>query len=676
MRSILPVGHVVWGRRVLGLILCLAPLLAQGEPRTLEYVMLSNGTPIGEETDRYAGAGAIDSHYAFNDRGRGPDITAHYEFDDAGLPASLRVAGVDYLKAAVDETLQPRDGGRAWRSAADAGASPADAFYLSQDGVAGVELAALARVAATHDGAAVPLLPSGSARVSVVAELRLADGDKAVAVHAVSITGLGFAPSILWLDERGDFFASISSYTATVRRGWEAALGSLQRRQTELERAHGRALAQELATRLPTPLVFEHVAVFDAEHARRLDDQTVVVRGERVVAVGPSGSVVVPRQARHIDGRGQTLLPGLFDMHMHVGPDDAILCIAAGVTSGRDMGNDIDGLEALRRDWERNALIGPHLWRAGVIDGPGRYQAPAGFFVQTAGEAQTAVRRYAALGYVQVKTYSSLAPALVAPIARTAHSLGLRVSGHVPEGMIAEDFVRAGADEIQHVNFLFLDLLRAVPADTRTPDRFTVPALHAASVDLDSAASRTLIALLVRHHTVVDPTLVAFEDMLVARPGTIGPAYAAVADRLPLQVRREALHGGLAVTPDTDPVHRAAFDAFLALTGRLYAAGVPLLVGTDSVPGFMLHRELELEVRAGIPPAKALQNATWLAARVLHADRRLGSIRPGKRADLLLVEGDPTTRIGDIRRGRLVLKDGILFDPARLYAAIGTAPPP
>jgi len=108
----------------------------------------------------------------------------------------------------------------------------------------------------------------------------------------------------------------------------------------------------------------------------------------------------------------------------------------------------------------------------------------------------------------------------------------------------------------------------------------------------------------------------------------------------------------------------------------MFDAGVPVLVGTDAMAGVMLHRELELEVQAGIPPMKALQNATLVAARVLKQDAELGSIRVGKRADLLLVEGDPTTRIADVRRGRLVIKGGMLFDPARVYAAVGIGPAP
>ena len=127
---------------------------------------------------------------------------------------------------------------------------------------------------------------------------------------------------------------------------------------------------------------------------------------------------------------------------------------------------------------------------------------------------------------------------------------------------------------------------------------------------------------------------------------------------------------------NNDQRYRDAFATMLKMTKKLYDAGVPVLVGTDGFAGLMLHRELELDVQAGIPAAKALQNATLLAARVLGQDATLGSIEPGKKADLLLVEGDPTEHISNVRRGRLVVKDGVTYDPAAVYGALGIAPAP
>jgi imidazolonepropionase-like amidohydrolase len=182
------------------------------------------------------------------------------------------------------------------------------------------------------------------------------------------------------------------------------------------------------------------------------------------------------------------------------------------------------------------------------------------------------------------------------------------------------------------------------------------------------------IDLLLQHHTTVDVTLGAFEGMFLGRPKQASPDYAQILDRLPAQIQRGAFTGGLAVTAANDQTYRDSYAQMLKMTKRLYDAGVPILAGTDGTAGIMLHRESELEVQAGIPPLKALQIATLAAATVLKQQDQLGSIEPGKLADLVLVEGDPGTNIGDIRRCRMVFKNGAVFDSARLYGAAGILP--
>jgi imidazolonepropionase-like amidohydrolase len=172
----------------------------------------------------------------------------------------------------------------------------------------------------------------------------------------------------------------------------------------------------------------------------------------------------------------------------------------------------------------------------------------------------------------------------------------------------------------------------------------------------------------------VDVTLATFEGMFTGRPGQVSPDFAPILDRLPSQVQRGAFTGGLPVTSANDQTYLDSYAAMLKMTKRMYDAGIPILAGTDATAGLMLHRELELEVKAGIPPLKALQNATFLASTVLKQQVQLGSIEQGKLADLVLVEGDPGTNISDIRRCRIVIKNGAIFDSARLYASVGILP--
>ena len=366
-------------------------------------------------------------------------------------------------------------------------------------------------------------------------------------------------------------------------------------------------------------------------------------------------------------------MPGLWDMHGHLGPLDGLLNLAAGVTTARDLANDTDQLLDLRKRWDAGEAIGPRVLMAGFMDGPGPFAGPSKVLVDTEEEALAAVNNYAKLGYVQIKLYSSLDPKLVPAIVQRAHQLGLRVSGHIPNGMTAEQAVRAGFDEIQHVNFLFLNFLPP-EIDTRTPARFTEVAQHAAELDLNSERVRSFIALLKERGTVSDPTLVAFEGLFTGRPDQLDPSLAPVADRFPAQVRRSAFGGGLNPPAEKVQRYRDSFRALQNLVRTLHDAGVTIVAGTDALAGFTLHRELELYVDAGIPAPEVLRIATLGAARVMKRDGELGSVAAGKLADMILVDGDPTKSISDIRRVLLTVKDGATYDPAKLYEAIGVKP--
>jgi amidohydrolase family protein len=357
-----------------------------------------------------------------------------------------------------------------------------------------------------------------------------------------------------------------------------------------------------------------------------------------------------------------------------VQPNDGLLHMAAGVTSVRDLANDVETLMAMRDRFDSGTEIGPRVLMAGFLDGRGPYQGPSKVFADTEEEARRNVEMYASKGYVQIKVYSSLKPELVPRVAEMAHSHGMRLSGHVPAFMTAEQFVNAGADEIQHMNFIFLNFMFDTVQDTRTPARFTEVAKHAAEIDLNSARVRDFIRLLQDHKTVLDPTLNVFEGMFTDRPGTISASYAAVADRLPTQTRRGFFYGGLQPPGGMDQRYREAFQQMLKMTKALYDAGVPIVAGTDALAGFSLHRELELYEQAGIPAAKVLQLDTLGAARVMKRDQEIGSITPGKLADMILVDGDPSVHVSDVRRVSIVIKNGNVYKVAELDTALGVKP--
>jgi imidazolonepropionase-like amidohydrolase len=655
---------------LLGTQVCLASASAQ---EVVRYSIVSNKTKAGSEVETYGQEGKIESAYEFNDRGRGPKIAAQYVLGSDGLPVRTVITGNDYLKAPVDEHFATENGRAHWKSTSEDASAAAGGFYLSVNGP-GVELALLANALLKAKGQPVKLLPAGEARIEKLTDTTLEDHGQSLHVTDYAITGVSFEPLEVWLEDNGRWFGFPGKWFATLREGWEGTNEKLYAIQQKAEEARYTKLAQELARRPEHEVAFEHARVFDSEQATMHDDWTVVVKGQRISQVGPSATMQMPKNAERIDATGKTLLPGFYDMHAHAQPLDGILNIASGVTSVRDMGNDIDDLARLQKQWQSGAAIGPRVSKAGFIDGPGPFQAPTGIYVTTPEEAKAAVNKYADLGYIQIKLYSSLKPELIPGIVKQAHERGLRVSGHVPNGITAAQFVGDGADELQHINFIFLNFLAGKVKDTRTPERFTAVGDNAAKLDLDSKEVKDFFELLKAHHTTVDVTLGAFEGMFTGRPGKVSPEFETVVDLLPAQVQRSTYTGGLPVKPETDQLYKDSYAAMLKMTKKMYDAGIPLLAGTDGLAGVMMHRELELEVKAGIPATKALQIATWNAARLLKQDKELGSIAPGKLADLVLVEGNPAQQMSDVRRCRMVLKDGVLYQSDKLYAAVGIKP--
>ncbi|HET9211776.1 MAG TPA: amidohydrolase family protein [Thermoanaerobaculia bacterium] len=639
----------------------------------LHYTVYFGNRQVGPGTVHFGPDGEETLQMKVQDRGRGEELTLQMRLDRAGLPVWERLSGYDYWKNPVDERFERTGKTATWSNALERGTKrlSAPAFYILRYGSL-LELSVLAKTLLHSPAHRLPLLPEGEARIERISAARVEAGGEARDISIYAVSGLTASALHVWMEGPGRFFGYYDGFITIVPEGWDAAAPVLIKAQVKAEALREKAQAARLGHRPAKALAIRGARLFDPETRTVRPGTTVVISGNRIQAVGPDGEVPVPAGAEVVKARGRMLLPGLWDMHRHFTDIDGILDIAAGVTTGRDMANDTDYLLGLKHKWDTGEAIGPRVVMAGVIEGPGPYAGPTKVLVDTEEKARAAVDRYAELGYAQIKIYNSLDPKLVPAIAAEAHARGLRVSGHIPNGMIAEQAVRAGFDEIQHTNFLFLNFIPGV--DTRTPARMSAVAEHAAEIDLHSEPVRAFLRLLKEHHTVVDPTVSLFEDEFTGRSGQMRPSMEPVADRIPYQERRTLPSTSLPVPPGMEKRFHDSFQACLAMVKLLYDEGIPIVAGTDSVAGFVLHRELENYVRAGIPAPDVLRIATLGAARVMKLDKDLGTVAPAKLADLILVDGDPTVRISDIRRVTLVVKDGVVYDPAKLYAEIGIKP--
>jgi hypothetical protein len=424
--------------------------------------------------------------------------------------------------------------------------------------------------------------------------------------------------------------------------------------------------------------MIRNVSVLDVESGTLKPNQVVAVIDGRIVRIGDDDGLDLPvygdLEPRIIDGQGQILIPGLWDMHTHLSLDAGLMHVAAGVTAVRDLGNDPDRLVEIRAAFDSGEIIGPRSTAAGFIDGKSPYSAPTPSLAENREQALAMVRDYAEQGYPQIKIYSSIDPEWVEPLAREVHARGMRLSGHIPSGMSAEQAVNAGFDEIQHINMLFLNFLAGPQDDTRTPLRFTLVAENAGSLDLDSEPVAGFIGLLNEKGVVIDPTVSIFDSMFRHRSGELDPSYAMIADHMPPAIRRGMLAGEMAIDEENAQRYAESADALLAMIAELHAAGVPLVAGTDAMAGFTLHRELELYHQAGISNAEVLRIATLDAATVAGKSADSGSISVGKQADFVLLAGNPLEDISAVRRPVAVFLGDRWYDPAQLYEAVGIRP--
>ena len=632
--------------------------------------ILIQGNPAGMQTIDVQPDGIVRAEYSFNDRGRGDHITATWKLDSAGVPIEYDSHGNDYMKAPVEEHFEIKNGRASWKNRSEQGeqAVSGEAFYLPMNAPPEF-FGVLARALLKAPNHKLPLLPAGEATIERVG--KVTSGNTKFTEYR--ITGLGFSPQPIWLDRKGTS-ASVSSWFSVVPDGFESSIPRLRDAQQRTDAAWSERIARSLAHTPRGDLVIRNARLFDPRDLGVTPGTSVVVSGERIVRVGPDADVKAAANAEIIDAQGRFLMPGLWDNHQHFTDNDGVLDLANGVTSARDLANDTDTfLERVAR-FDNGSELGPRVLKAGIIDGTGELAGPTKMRVDTADQAIQDVDWYADHGYVQIKIYSSIKPELVPIIADHAHARGLRVSGHVPAFMSARQFVEGGADEIQHINFIELNFLFPEVKETRNRDRFIKVAEHASEITPDKPEVRDFIDFLRQQHTVLDPTMSAFEGLFCGDPSAITPGLEKIVPRFPPQVRRAMLSGALDVPSDKQAAYHEAFPAMLRLLKAIYDAGVTIIPGTDALAGYMLHHELELYARAGIPPAEVLRMATWTPALVMGVDKDRGVIAPGKLADMILVDGDPTKNIGDINKITTVIKGGKVYDPPAIEKALGIAP--
>ena len=614
----------------------------------------------------------LTSHFLFTDRGHKVPLETTFVAATAGMaPRSYAAKGQASRLANMDDTLTVTGNTVSITRSGKAETQTASGPWFITDGYSPVAMQEqMMRWWLTHGQPAEFTVYPSKAMVHILPSSTLTVGG--LAAHGYTVSGLIWGQESLWVDDSQNLIALVSTdaefdHFEAVRQPYQQSLGMFISAAVQADLA---ALTKLTATARMAPariLAITGATLDDSTGAPPVKDSVILIENGMIKAVGTRSQVRIPKGATIVDASGKYAVPGLWDMHAHYeqvewGP----IYLAAGVTSVRDVGNEFDFIRTVHDELDRkqNPAIGPHLEFAGVIDGTGPISLGA-VIADTPEQALDRVQRYKAAGARQIKIYSSVKPEIVRAITTDAHAQGMTVTGHIPEGMTAIEGVHDGMDQINHIDYELPYFSHPVLGPDGKPDRTKAPVL-----ELDGPRAKDLISTLQVHHTILDPTVALFETFLNTRPlNQLEPGI----DHLPPQLR-EALDTPPA-TGDKAAVDIATWQAIVATLRALHAAGIPMVAGTDqAIPGYSLHREIELYVEAGFTPLEALQAATIVAARALGVENESGTLEVGKRGDVLLLNADPLADIHNTRAVWRTVAAGAVYDPVPLWRSVGFLP--
>ena len=653
------------------LIVCASVLAAQADSsvESGRFTLHKFQQPIGRE--EYAltrvrdGVALVDS-FEFTDRGTPVPLKTTALFGIDGSTRQLTLRGKDSRNSTLEVTIEVTgDSARVLRD------SVVTVLQVSNPGfaISGYSPIALQQQLIRYWEAhsrpdTLPTLPGGRVMITRRGTDTVTVNRAPVALRRYVVAGLIWGRETLWFDFEDRLIAAVTidaefDHFEAIREGYEPALDFFVTRAAE---DAARALA-ELTAVAPKAADDRFALVggtlIDGTGRPPIADATVVVDHGRITAVGRR--LKLPRGMSVVDTRGKSILPGLWDMHAHYeqvewGP----IYLASGITTVRDVGNELNFIRAVRDAIAAGRGIGPRMLLAGIVDGDSP-RAVGVERVATADQAVAEVRKYHDAGFQQMKLYSSLSPEMVKAVATEAHRMGMTVTGHVPEGMDGFQGVEAGMDQINHISFIRRMMLR--PPDS---------AGGAPTFDPASREAARAVSFLKDHGTVVDPTVALYELLLHPESEPVANFEPGVSHVAP-ELAGPLAHTG--VPPADSARARERLQEFLTIIRLLHQAGIPIVAGTDqAVPGYSLHRELELYLRAGFTPMEAIQAGTSVPAAAMGLSAQVGTVQPGKRADLLVVDGNPLERFGDLRRVWLVVAGGKRYEPGPLWRSVGFTP--
>lgn len=641
-------------------------------PEKETFSVIIGGTKVGHLiVDRAGDTVAID--YDYKNNGRGPTIAETIMLDAAGFPVQWDIAGNTTFGNSVDEHFK-LDGQKAsWKDASGEGSATMEnlSFYVNQSG-SPYSLFMTARVLLKAKDQTVAALPAGQLKLTELETLETTSDVGPLKLKTYALSGVGLNPSYFILDENDQFFALISPKFIIIREGYENEEKSMRLLSEKYSAERFEDLQKRFAHKYDKNIRIRNVKIFNPKTLALTDLSSVVVSGDKILSI-EAANVTSGENEVEIDGAGGTLVAGLYDMHGHMGENSALLNVAAGVTSVRDMGNNNEVLDSLIQKIKSGVLAGPNITRLGFIEGKSPFNSNNGILVESEEEALAAVQTYADKGFHGIKLYNSMDGKWAPAIVKKAHELKMPVTGHVPAFSNANDMLMAGFDEMTHINQIMLGWVLEPGEDTRTLLRLTA-LQRLTDLELNSAPVQKTLDLMVKNKVAMDPTLAIHELLLLSRNGETQAGTLDYIENMPASEQRDAKEAMASIAnEDEDKAYRVAYDKIIATLKLMKERGILILPGTDLGGAFTLHRELELYQQLGYTPAELLKLGSYDMAQYLGQKDR-GAIEPGMLADFFLIPNDPTKDLKAIKKIAMVSKGGVIYFPSEIYPEFGIKP--
>ena len=631
------------------------PLLVEHGVYQIHLLLHPIGTEEYTVEDLRDGRRSLTTNSSTNDRGMKRTSVATLTYGDHFEPLKLEQTSanatntteISGLSATIHEAGQARTL-----------AKPPIAFVGFGTMPAAIQMLMMRYWQAHHQPAHLPILRASNQALPL--DIRLVGHEafqingKIVRLTRYTIANLMFGREIVWMNDSYRI-AALMTFAGglpqeEVLDEYESATGNIFQSGVRQEMLDLADIDQQVPVEADGTYAIVGARLIDGTGAAPLEHATVVIRAGRIASVSTAAA---PAGMRVIHAEGKSLLPGLWEMHSHYsGVEFGPALLARGITTARDCGGELDFLITIRNAIARQHVLGPRLLLAGLIDAGGPLAFGA-LDAETPAEGVKDVDLYADNHFDQIKVYTQLKPEVLRAIAAEAHARGMTVTGHVPAAVTTPEGIADGMDQINHLQFV-TQAMRSSPNDP---------------VDVNSDRSQQLLALLKQRNIVVDPTAswgemagharsvdaASFEPGVNAAPFTLASKFRAM--------------GSPAADSDK---FKARMETNLKVIHALYEAEIPIVAGSDTgLIGYGLDRELELYVQAGMTPIAAIQTATLNAARAMRLDADSGTIQPGKRADLVLIEGNPLQNISAIRNVDKVITAGRMYDSRKLAQSVG-----